>query len=175
MPSAGRPFTPELVTRLVSTGIQIAPILLHTGVASLEDHEAPYEEFYRVPPETAELVNAARHGGRRIVAVGTTVVRALETVTDKRGTSSAGQGWTDLVITPDRPIRAVNGLITGFHEPHATHLTMLERAIEAAGGNRCHLERAYREAREARYLWHEFGDSHLIIGGRRRPAPTPVA
>jgi S-adenosylmethionine:tRNA ribosyltransferase-isomerase len=175
MPSAGRPFTPELVTRLVSTGIQIAPILLHTGVASLEDHEPPYEEFYRVPPETAELVNAARHGGRRIVAVGTTVVRALETVTDKRGTSSAGQGWTDLVITPDRPIRAVNGLITGFHEPHATHLTMLERAIEAAGGNRCHLERAYREAREARYLWHEFGDSHLIIGGRRRPAPTPVA
>ncbi|MGH9147439.1 MAG: S-adenosylmethionine:tRNA ribosyltransferase-isomerase [Vicinamibacterales bacterium] len=178
MPSAGRPFTPELVTRLVSAGIQITPIVLHTGVASLEDHEPPYEEFYRVSPETADLVNAAKHGRRRIVAVGTTVVRALETVTDKRGTTSAGQGWTNLVITSERPLRAVNALITGLHEPHATHLTMLERAIEAAVASRSdgwtshefaarHLERAYREAREAGYLWHEFGDSHLIIGKRR--------
>ena len=86
MPSAGRPFTPELVTRLVSSGIQIAPIVLHTGVASLEDHEPPYEEFYRVSPQTAERVNAARRDGYRIVAVGTTVVRALETVSDERGT-----------------------------------------------------------------------------------------
>jgi S-adenosylmethionine:tRNA ribosyltransferase-isomerase len=177
MPSAGRPFTPELVTRLVSAGIQIAPIVLHTGVASLEDHEPPYEEFYRVSPETADRVNSARRGGHRVVAVGTTVVRALETVSDERGTTSAGQGWTDLVITPGRPLRVVNALITGLHEPHATHLTMLGRAIEAAAGNRPdtsaaatnryaarHLERAYREAREAGYLWHEFGDSHLIIG-----------
>jgi S-adenosylmethionine:tRNA ribosyltransferase-isomerase len=179
MPSAGRPFTPDLVTRLVSSGIQIAPIVLHTGVASLEDHEPPYEEFYRVASETAELVNAARRGGRRIVAVGTTVVRALETVSDERGTTSAGQGWTSLVITPERPLRVVNALITGLHEPHATHLTMLGRAIEAAACNRTdtwaaatigyaerHLARAYREAREAGYLWHEFGDSHLIIGRR---------
>ena len=179
MPSAGRPFTPELVTRLVSSGVEIAPILLHTGVASLEDHEPPYEESYRVSPETADRVNAARRGGRRVVAVGTTVVRALETVTDERGTTCAGQGWTNLVITPDRPLRAVNALITGFHEAHATHLTMLERAIEAAVGIRPdapadatggyaarHLERAYREAGESGYLWHEFGDSHLIIGGR---------
>ena len=177
MPSAGRPFTSELVTRLVASGIQIAPIVLHTGVASLEDHEPPYEEFYRVPPETADRVNAARRGGHRIVAVGTTVVRALETVTDERGATSAGQGWTDLVITPDRPLRAVDGLITGLHEPHATHLTMLERAIEAAANNRSgigaagpdgyaarHLELVYREASNAGYLWHEFGDSHLIIG-----------
>jgi S-adenosylmethionine:tRNA ribosyltransferase-isomerase len=177
MPSAGRPFTPELVTRMVSSGIQIAPIVLHTGVASLEDHEPPYEEFYRVAPETAELVNAARRGGRRIVAVGTTVVRALETVSDERGTTSAGEGWTSLVITPERPLHVVNALITGFHEPHATHLTILGRAIEAAAGNRPdtwaaattgyaerHLDRAYREAKEAGYLWHEFGDSHLIIG-----------
>ena len=183
MPSAGRPFTPELVTRLVSSGIQIAPIVLHTGVASLEDHEPPYEEFYRVSPETADLVNAARQGGRRIVAVGTTVVRALETVTDERGMTSAGEGWTSLVITSERRLRAVSALITGLHEPHATHLTMLERAIEAAVGNRSvgwtsrefaarHLERAYRKAREAGYLWHEFGDSHLIIGKRGRPIAT---
>ncbi len=100
MPSAGRPFTHELVTRLISTGIQIAPLLLHTGVASLEDHEPPYEEYYRVPPETADRVNAARRAGRRVVAVGTTVVRALETVTGVGGTTFPGEGWTSLVITP---------------------------------------------------------------------------
>ena len=166
MPSAGRPFTPELVTRLVSNGIQIAPLVLHTGVASLEDHEPPYEEFYRVPPETAALVNAARLSRHRVIAVGTTVVRALETVTDSRGTTSAGEGWTDLVIGPQHRLRAVNGMITGLHEPHATHLAMIEQVIIAAGGNGAasHLDRAYREARDAGYLWHEFGDSHLIIG-----------
>jgi S-adenosylmethionine:tRNA ribosyltransferase-isomerase len=167
MPSAARPFTPELVTRLVSGGIQIAPVLLHTGVASLEDHEPPYEEFFRVPPETADRVNATKRAGHRVVAVGTTVVRALETVTDARGRAAAGEGWTGVVIGPRRPLRAVNGMITGFHEPHATHLAMIEEVIVAAGGGRLssHLDRAYREARQAGYLWHEFGDSHLIIGG----------
>jgi S-adenosylmethionine:tRNA ribosyltransferase-isomerase len=172
MPSAARPFTPDLVTRLVSSGIQIAPLLLHTGVASLEDHEPPYEEFYRVPPETAERVNAARRAGRRVVAVGTTVVRALETVTDPRGVTSQGEGWTSLVIGPDHPLRAVNGMITGLHEPHATHLAMVEQAIVSAGGRdpSVHLDRSYEEARRAGYLWHEFGDSHLIIGAGRKPA-----
>jgi S-adenosylmethionine:tRNA ribosyltransferase-isomerase len=167
MPSAGRPFTPELVTRLVSNGIQIAPLLLHTGVASLEDHEPPYEEYFRVPAETAARVNTARQAGRRVVAVGTTVVRALETVTDYRGTTSAGEGWTNLVITRDRPLRAVNAMITGFHEPRATHLAMVTQAIAAAGGAHpsSHLDRAYQEAQQAAYLWHEFGDSHLIVGG----------
>jgi S-adenosylmethionine:tRNA ribosyltransferase-isomerase len=167
MPSAARPFTPELVTRLVASGIQIAPLLLHTGVASLEDHEPPYEEFYRVPVETAERVNAATRAGRRVIAVGTTVVRALETVTDRRGTASAGEGWTGLAVGRDRPLRVVNGIITGFHEPRATHLAMIEQVIVAAGAglSSSHLDRAYREAQGAGYLWHEFGDSHLIIGG----------
>jgi S-adenosylmethionine:tRNA ribosyltransferase-isomerase len=167
MPSAGRPFSVELVTRLVSSGIQIAPLLLHTGVASLEDHEPPYEEFFRVPPETADRVNAAKRSGHRVVAVGTTVVRALETVTDARGTTSPGEGWTNLVIGPERPLRVVNGMITGFHEPHATHLAMVKEVIVAAGGDRSssHLDRAYCEAQRAGYLWHEFGDSHLIVGG----------
>lgn len=167
MPSAARPFTPELVTRLIASGIQIAPLLLHTGVASLEDHEPPYEEFYRMPVETAERVNAAKRAGHRVIAVGTTVVRALETVADRHGTTSAGEGWTGLVIGRDRPLRVVNGLITGFHEPHATHLAMIEQVIVAAGGNlsSSHLDRAYREAGDEGYLWHEFGDSHLIIGG----------
>jgi S-adenosylmethionine:tRNA ribosyltransferase-isomerase len=176
MPSAGRPFTPELVTRLVSLGVQIAPLLLHTGVASLEDHEPPYEEFYRVPPDTAERVNAARRSGHRVVAVGTTVVRALETVTDERGITVPGEGWTSLVITSKRPLRSVSALITGLHEPGASHLTLLERVVTAAAHERpgdrqitasvcglCHLERAYAEARQAGYLWHEFGDSHLIL------------
>jgi len=171
MPSAGRPFTHELVTRLVSRGVAIAPLLLHTGVASLEDHEPPYEEFYRVPRETAERVNAARRGGHRIVAVGTTVVRALETVTDERGVTSPGEGWTSLVITPGRSLRSVSSLITGLHEPRATHLAMLERVadvakITASVCGVCHLERAYAEARREGYLWHEFGDSHLILGAK---------
>ena len=167
MPSAGRPFTPELVTRLVAHGIQIAPLLLHTGVASLEHHEPPYEEYFRVPAETADRVNAARRAGHRVVAVGTTVVRALETVTDSRRRTSPGEGWTDLVITPARALRAVTGMITGLHEPHATHLAMVRQVIAAAGGDApsLQLERAYGEAREAGYLWHEFGDSHLIVGG----------
>ena len=168
MPSAGRPFTAELVTRLVSRGVEIAPLLLHTGVASLESDEPPYEEYYRVPRETADRVNAATRAGRRVIAVGTTVVRALETVTDETRTVSPGEGWTSLVITRDRPLRSVTGLITGLHEPRATHLMLLERVVAAAvpAGvcGSCHLERAYAEARRTGYLWHEFGDAHLIIG-----------
>jgi S-adenosylmethionine:tRNA ribosyltransferase-isomerase len=174
MPSAARPFTPELVTTLVSRGIQIAPLLLHTGVASLEDHEPPYEEFYRVSRPTADRVTDARRAGRRIIAVGTTAVRALETVTDARGVTSPGEGWTSLVVTRGRPLRSVDGLITGLHEPRATHLTVLEAAVAAAAGNAAperpgfsaasHLGRAYAVAREMGYLWHEFGDSHLILG-----------
>ena len=173
MPSAGRPFSHALVTDLVSRGIHIAPVLLHTGVSSLEDHEPPYEEYFRVPAQTAERVNAARRSGHRVVAVGTTVVRALESVTDDRGRAGSGESWTNLVITPERRLRAVDGLISGLHEPRATHLAILRQALAAAGCAEpsAHLDRAYDEARRAGYLWHEFGDSHLIIGGRRRHGP----
>ena len=158
MPSAGRAFTPELITKLVARGVQIAPLILHTGVASLEEHEPPYEEFYRVSPETARIVNTARAAGKRVVAVGTTVVRALETVTDADGTTHSGEGWTRLVVTPERGIHAVNGLLTGFHEPRATHLLMLETLA-----GREHLKIAYSAALRDGYLWHEFGDLHLIL------------
>ncbi|HYK84280.1 MAG TPA: S-adenosylmethionine:tRNA ribosyltransferase-isomerase [Ktedonobacteraceae bacterium] len=158
MPSAGRAFTPELLTRLIAQGIQIAPILLHTGVASLESHEPPYEEFYRVTPQTARIVNAARAGGKRIIAVGTTVVRTLETVTDSEGVTHAGEGWTRLIITPARGIHAVTAMLTGLHEPQATHLAMLE----ALAGLE-HLKVTYAEALKEGYLWHEFGDLHLIL------------
>jgi S-adenosylmethionine:tRNA ribosyltransferase-isomerase len=158
MPSAGRAFTPELITQLVARGVQVAPLLLHTGVASLEDHEPPYEEFYRVPLETARLVNAARAAGRRVVAVGTTAVRALESVSDSEGIAHPGEGWTRLVITPERKLQLVDGLLTGLHEPRASHLAMLE-ALARIG----HLRVAYAEALREGYLWHEFGDLHLIL------------
>lgn len=158
MPSAGRPFTAELITQLVARGVQFAPLILHTGVASLERHEPPYEEYYRVPLETARIVNTARAMRKRIIAVGTTVVRALETVADQEGVTHPGEGWTRLVITPERGIRAVNGLLTGWHEPRATHLAMLE-----ALAGREHRHIAYAEALRERYLWHEFGDVHLML------------
>jgi S-adenosylmethionine:tRNA ribosyltransferase-isomerase len=158
MPSAGRAFTPEIITRLVARGIQVAPLILHTGVASLEAHEPPYEEYYRVPLATARAVNAAHAAGKRVVAVGTTVVRALEAVTDSEGTTHPGEGWTRLVITPQRGVQAATALLTGFHEPRASHLAMLEAL---AGLD--HLRLAYTEALAQGYLWHEFGDLHLIL------------
>jgi S-adenosylmethionine:tRNA ribosyltransferase-isomerase len=158
MPSAGRAFTPDVITRLIARGVQIAPLLLHTGVASLEDHEPPYEEYYRVPLSTARVVNATHATHRRVVAVGTTVVRALETVTDEEGMTHPGEGWTPLVITPERGVRAAQGLLTGLHEPKASHLAMLE-----AIAGRAHVAAAYAEALRERYLWHEFGDLHLLL------------
>lgn len=158
MPSAGRAFTPELLTRLLAKGIQIVPLLLHTGVASLEEHEPPYPEFYRVPTVTAQVINQAHAAGRRIIAVGTTAVRALETVADEQGLVSPGEGYTDLIISPQRRLRVVNGMLTGFHEPQATHLAMLEAL---AGLD--HLCFTYHEALREGYLWHEFGDLHLLL------------
>jgi S-adenosylmethionine:tRNA ribosyltransferase-isomerase len=162
MPSASRPFTPEIVVDLVRHGVAIAPILLHTGVSSLEGNEMPYPERYAVSASTANLVNAVHAGGGRVVAIGTTAVRALETVVDDRGVVHPGNGWTELVVTPERGVRAVDGLLTGWHEPEATHLLMLE-----AIAGRPTLERAYDEARRGGYLWHEFGDSHLLLPDRR--------
>lgn len=158
MPSAGRPFTPALVTALVSRGIQVAPLALHTGVASAEAHEPPYPERFSVPESTARLVNAARAAGGRVVAVGTTVVRALESAADGHGSVAAASGWTDLVVTPGRGVRAVDGLLTGLHEPAASHLLMLE----AVCGSPL-LERVYEEAVGRRYRWHEFGDVNLLL------------
>ncbi|MEM7332350.1 MAG: S-adenosylmethionine:tRNA ribosyltransferase-isomerase [Chloroflexota bacterium] len=158
MPSAGRAFTAELITKLAARGVQIAPLILHTGVASLEDHEPPYEEYFDVPLETAELLNAARDRGARLIAVGTTVVRALETVVDKNGRFHPGTGWTDIIITPHTKVRSVDGMLTGMHEPNATHLAMLE-----AVSNRAHLQKTYQQALDLNYLWHEFGDLHLIL------------
>lgn len=158
MASAGRPFTPALITQLVARGIAISPIVLHAGVSSPERHEPPFPEPYRVPAATARLVNAVRRARGRIIAVGTTVVRALETVARASGEVRPGSGWTNLVITPERGVRAVDGLITGWHEPEASHLQML-----SAVAGRALLRRSYDAALGQGYLWHEFGDSHLIL------------
>ncbi|MFI6816776.1 S-adenosylmethionine:tRNA ribosyltransferase-isomerase [Nonomuraea sp. NPDC050328] len=154
MPSAGRPFTAEVVTALVSRGIAVAPITLHTGVASPERDEPPYAERFEVPEATARLVELTRKAGGRVVAVGTTVVRALETTAWTGATS----GWTTHVVTPENGVRVVNGLITGLHEPRSSHLRLL---TALAGSDQ--LERAYEAALDAGYLWHEFGDTHLIL------------
>ncbi len=158
MPSAGRPFTPEIITALAAKGARVVPLVLHTGVSNLEAHEPPNEEYYRVPAETARAVNSAREEGKRVVAVGTTAVRALETVTDARGGTHAGEGWTDLVIGLDTRLRAVNAMLTGLHTPDATHLAML-----AALAGESHIRLTYQEALDKKYLWHEFGDVHLIL------------
>ncbi|MEV6861212.1 S-adenosylmethionine:tRNA ribosyltransferase-isomerase [Streptosporangium subroseum] len=158
MPSAGRPFTTGLVTELVSRGIGLAPITLHTGVASPEKNEPPYPEWFEVPETTARQVELARESGSRVIAVGTTVVRALETAALATGRVRAARGWTSHIVTPSAGVRAVNGLITGLHEPRSSHLLMLS-AI--AGGEL--LSRSYVEALREGYLWHEFGDVHLIL------------
>jgi S-adenosylmethionine:tRNA ribosyltransferase-isomerase len=158
MPSAGRPFTPEVIMRLVAKGVSVTPIVLHTGVASLEADELPYPEHVVVPPFTAARVNATHEAGGRVIAVGTTAVRAIETAAADDGTVRAFDGWTDVVITPERGVRAIDGLLTGWHEPEASHLLMLE----AIAGREL-LERSYEASLAAGYLWHEFGDVHLIL------------
>jgi S-adenosylmethionine:tRNA ribosyltransferase-isomerase len=157
MPSAGRAFTRSMLACLRRSGVQLAKLVLHTGVASLELHERPYEEWFEVPLRTAERVRAAKSRGGRVIAVGTTVVRALESSVDANGDIVGSRGWTDLVVTPERGVRVVDGLLTGLHEPRATHLAMLE-----AIAGRAVIEKAYAEALERGYLWHEFGDVHLI-------------
>ncbi|MGH8913238.1 MAG: S-adenosylmethionine:tRNA ribosyltransferase-isomerase [Acidimicrobiia bacterium] len=167
MPSAGRPFTERLITSLVADGVSIAPLTLHTGVSSLEAGEAPYPEWFQIPEATAAQVNHTRRQGGRVIAVGTTVVRALETTADSRRVSHPARSWTDLVIGPSHEIRLVDGLITGWHDPASTHLDLLQ-----AVAGRSLLTQSYQSALDSGYLWHEFGDSHLIFpgnGDRLRP------
>jgi S-adenosylmethionine:tRNA ribosyltransferase-isomerase len=158
MPSAARAFTPGLVVELVAAGIEIAPIVLHTGVSSPETGEPPFPEWFRVPEATARHVNAVRAGGGRVVAVGTTAVRALETAAAEDGSVAADEGWTDLVIDEGRGVRAVHGLLTGWHAPEATHIDL----VRAVAG-RDIVERSYAAATASRYLWHEFGDLNLLL------------
>ena len=164
MPSAARPFTTEIVTALVTRGVAIAPVTLHCGVSSLEAGEDPYPEWFEVPPATARLVNLTRQCGGRVIAAGTTVVRALESAVvtssspHETTSVSARAGWTNHVVTGETSVRVVDGLLTGLHEPRSSHLRML-----AAFHSEDLLERCYDQAVAQGYLWHEFGDVHLML------------
>nr|AHE14758.1 putative S-adenosylmethionine:tRNA ribosyltransferase-isomerase [uncultured bacterium] len=167
--SAGRPFTDRILVRLMTHGVTVAPLILHTGVSSPEAHEPPASEEFDVPVDTARLVNSAGRAGRRVVAVGTTVARALETVTGRDGVVRAGAGWTDLVLTAERPARVVTGLITGLHEANASHLMLLESVAGpplVAEAYAAALDVAPDDGApsgDTPYLWHEFGDSMLLL------------
>lgn len=158
MPSAARPFTPEVVTRLVAAGVGVAPITLHTGVSSQEAGEGPQAERFDVPDGTARQVNVTRRAGGRIVAVGTTVARALESAVTSDGFVVGASGWTDRVISRAEPPVVVDGLITGWHDPHASHLLL----VEAVAGEEL-TQAAYDAAVQERYRWHEFGDVALLL------------
>lgn len=158
MPSAGRPFTTQLVTDLIAGGVSFAPITLHAGVSSLERDETPLPERVKVPAATAKLVAHTRSQGGRVIAAGTTVARALESASNSRGQISAYRGWTDLILSPDRPARVVDGLITGWHPPEASHQLLLEAVAENEV-----IDSAYDSALRNGYLWHEFGDSCLLL------------
>jgi S-adenosylmethionine:tRNA ribosyltransferase-isomerase len=163
MPSAARPFTADLVTRLIAKGVGVSPVTLHTGLSSQEAGEAPQAERYHVPQLTAEAVNATKGRGGRVIAVGTTVTRALETVVGADGQVYASSGWTERVITREEPVRVVDGLVTGWHDPEASHLLLVE---SVAGAELT--QAAYDAAVGAGYLWHEFGDSALLLPQKRR-------
>lgn len=157
MASAARPFSPELVTRLVSRGIVFAPVTLHTGVSSQEAGEAPGPEWFEVPAASARLITSARRAGSRIIAVGTTATRAVESSVADGGVH-ARRGWTTRVVTPNDPPAIITGLITGWHDPQASHLLL----VEAVAGREL-TQAAYSAASASGYLWHEFGDSALLL------------
>lgn len=160
MASAGRPFTHALLTRLIARGVGVAPVTLHTGVSSQEAGEGPQPEWYDVPAATARLVESTRAAGGRVVAVGTTVTRALEAAVHADGRIGPARGWTDRVVTPADPPRVVDGLVTGWHDPHASHLLLVEAVAGAALS-----QAAYDAAVAERYRWHEFGDAALLLPG----------
>lgn len=169
MASAGRPFSDAMVTDLVTRGIAVAPVVLHTGVSSPEADEPPAPERFEVPAATAALVEHTRRHGGRVVAVGTTVTRALESAVGPDGRVTAARGETSLVLGPERPARIVDGLVTGWHAPGASHLLLLEAVAGAAL-----VRRAYDAALAGGYLWHEFGDACLLLPERSGVHAVPA-
>lgn len=169
MPSAARPITPSIRDVLAESGVRIAPILLHTGVSSLEieadtlQRQAMYPEPFSVSQATADAVNRTHASGGRVIAVGTTVVRALESSWTPEGVRPHS-GFSRLFVNPDRGVHAVDGLLTGFHDPVTSHLALLATFLGMDG-----VHSAYAEAVRAGYLWHEFGDSHLVMKAHRLP------
>jgi S-adenosylmethionine:tRNA ribosyltransferase-isomerase len=163
MPSAGRAFTWRLLFDLQRRGIETAYIVLHTGLSSYMDdeldklHPASEEEYF-VSERAAKKVNEAHARGGRVIAVGTTVVRTLESAADEQKQIHAGHGYTQLRITANHILKVADGLLTGLHEPEASHLDLLTAFLPAEK-----IREAYEEAVRQKYLWHEFGDLNLIL------------
>lgn len=172
MPSAGRPFTLRLIDAVAAHGVGVATLTLHTAVSSQDAGEGPQPERFEVPAATAREIEATRRAGGRVIAVGTTVTRAIESAVDPAGRVIPAAGWTDRVITPDDPPLVVDGLITGWHNPQASHLLLVEAVAGAAL-----TQAAYDAAVSGGYLWHEFGDSALLLpgGDRCRPDVGPAS
>jgi S-adenosylmethionine:tRNA ribosyltransferase-isomerase len=164
-PTAGLHFTPDLVRGLEETGVAIIPLTLHVGLGSFQPlrHEEVEEhrlepEFYQIPPDAAEAINAARAQGGRVCAVGTTVVRALETAVDEKRKIHSGEGMTDLYIYPGYRFKAVDALITNFHLPRSTLLLLV-----FAFAGRDLTMRAYQAAIAEGYGFYSYGDGMLIM------------
>jgi S-adenosylmethionine:tRNA ribosyltransferase-isomerase len=162
MPSAGRPFTLKLITALAIRGIAVATVTLHTGVSSQDAGEGPQPERFEVSGVTARQVRDTRRAGGRVIAVGTTVTRALESAVGPDGAIGPARGWTERVVTQEAPPQVVDGLITGWHNPQASHLLL----VEAVAGPELS-QAAYDAAVRGGYLWHEFGDSALLLPALR--------
>ena len=165
-PTAGLHFTPALLEKIRQKGVDVVPVLLHVGLGTFrpvkEDDVADHHmhsEYYEVTPEQAEAINAARARGGRIVCVGTTSVRTLETVATEDGVVHPGSGFTQIFITPGVKIKAVDALITNFHLPQSTLLML----ISALMGRENALD-VYRQAVEERYRFFSFGDAMMITG-----------
>jgi len=164
-PTAGLHFTPELLERLKAQGVEIHKITLHVGLGTFRPVEVEdptqhkmHSEFYSVSPEAAEGINAVRRRGGRLVTVGTTSVRTLETASQPDGTVVPGSGWTDIFIYPGYRFKVVDSLITNFHLPKSTLLML----VSALAGREL-IMKAYREAVEMRYRFFSFGDAMLIL------------
>ena len=164
-PTAGLHFTPELLDRIREKGIDVVPVLLHVGLGTfrpvkeenVDDHHM-HSEYYEVTEEQAKRINAARNGGGRVICVGTTSVRTLETVADDSGVIHAGSGFTQIFIKPGVRIKAVDALITNFHLPESTLLMLVSAFI----GRETALK-AYETAVKERYRFFSFGDAMLIV------------
>ena len=164
-PTAGLHFTPELLDALRAKGVLIADVLLHVGLGTfrpvsaenVEDHHM-HSEYWRVTEQAADTINSARAAGGRIVSVGTTGCRTLESASDENGTVHAGSGWTSIFITPGYRFKAVDALITNFHLPESTLLMLI-----SAFSSREEVMRIYKHAVEERYRFFSFGDATLFL------------
>ncbi|MDH4100351.1 MAG: tRNA preQ1(34) S-adenosylmethionine ribosyltransferase-isomerase QueA, partial [Nitrospirota bacterium] len=164
-PTAGLHFTPELLQKIADNGIETAEVTLHVGAGTfmpvkaerIEDH-VMHPEWYRVSPETASAINRVRERGGRVITVGSTSTRTLETVTDANGVIHAAEGWSDLFITPGYRFKSAAAMITNFHLPKSTLLMMV-----AAFAGLDFMLAAYDEAIAEKYRFYSYGDAMLIL------------